>query len=254
MSCPSDPSVFVAPATERGRSGPAAGLEGAFLHHAVATIQNRSCARLHQDPVATDTPSKTQRVRVFTTTWWHSKAQGTAPRPRGPGSRTLGRRRFGDRNPNGVEQNAVAHKTRPDSSAGWNGGRAWGDAFEWGHVGLVAPRWGACSTPHASPGFGPAPCGVGAEPWALGCHHVVVKSFEWLPRCGEERRTAGRASIANSLIRSFFDGWRHSVCDSSYRGSLRINAWAERRLHNAARRNQRWAIRRRLIWTVAGSR
>ena len=28
------------------------------------------------------------------------------------------------------------------------------------------------------------------------------------PRCGEERRTAGRASIANSLIRSFFDGWR----------------------------------------------
>ena len=94
-------------------------------------------------------------------------------------------------------------------------------------------------------GFG-VPPRCGEEPAHAG--------FEWLPRCGEKRRTAGRASIAKSLIRSFFDGWRHPVCDSSYSGSLRINAWAERRLHNAAWRNQRWAVRRRLIWTVAGSR
>ena len=122
MSCPSDPSVFVAPATERGRSGPAAGLEGACLHHAVATIQNRSCACLHQDPAATDTPSKTQRVRRLHHNVVALQSPGCgSPAPWAgepdPGASTIRRR-----NPNGVEQNAVAHKTRPDSSAGWNGG------------------------------------------------------------------------------------------------------------------------------------
>ena len=284
MSCPSDPSVFVAPATERGRSGPAAGLEGAFLHHAVATIQNRSCACLHQDPAATDTPSKTQRACVFTTTWWPSKTcvgvsspqrrgttkrnvcisspqRGGTPKPRvrlpgpvGRGAVPWGVDDSAIATPTGLNKMRSPHETRPDSSAGRNGGRGVGD------VDRMGPRR-SCRTPLGCmldaariPRVRPRALRRGAEPWALGCHHVVVKSFEWLPRCGEERRTAGRASIANSLIRSFFDGWRHSVCDSSYRGSLRINAWAERRLHNAARRNQRWAIRRPLIWTVAGSR
>ena len=118
--------------------------------------------------------SKTQRVRVFTKTrppptrhpkrnvWVSSPQRGSTPKPRvrlpgpvGRGAAPWGVDDSAIATVNGVEQNAVSHKSRPDSSPGWNGGRAWGDVDGWGHVGLVAPRWGACSTPHASPGFGP---------------------------------------------------------------------------------------------------
>ena len=53
-------------------------------------------------------PSKTGRVRLFTTTWWHSKAQGTAPRPARAGEPYPGAATIRNRNPNGVEQNAVS--------------------------------------------------------------------------------------------------------------------------------------------------
>ena len=251
------------------------------VHHTVTAIENRTCVRVFtttwRDPkpnVGMSSPQRgaiqNLRWRVLTTTSWPSKTRvgvsspqrGGTPKPRvrlhgpvGRGAVPWGGDDSAIETPTGLNKMRSPHATRPDSSAGWNGGRACGDVDGWGHVGLVAPRRGAFSTPHASPGFGPAPCGVGAEPWALGCHHVVVKTAAVLNGYHVVVKSATRRGVNLSLlIRSFFDGWRHPVCDSSYSGSLRINAWAERRLHNAARRNQRWAIRRRLIWTVAGSR
>ena len=92
--------------------------------HDVATIRNGSCMCLHHTVAAIAKPNGRMS----------SPQRGGTPKPRvrlhgprGPWSRTLGHRRFGVGNPNGVEQNAVSLASRPDSSPGCNGGRACGD-------------------------------------------------------------------------------------------------------------------------------
>ena len=144
---------------------------GACLHHNVTAMENRTCGCHHHTVV----PTKTQRVHVS------SPQRGGTPKPRvrlhgprGPWSRTLGRRRSAPATPTGLNKMRYRHASRPDSSAGCNGGRACGDVDGWCHVGLVAPRWGAVSTPHASPGYAPR---LGAWGRTLG--------FGVPPRCGE---------------------------------------------------------------------
>ena len=181
MSCPSDPSVFGAPATERGRSGPAAGLEGAFLRHAAGqskTVRVRLFTKTRPPP--TRHPKRNVRVS--------SPQRGGTPKPRvrlpgpvGRGAAPWGVDDSAIATGNGVEQNAVAHETRPDSPPGRNGGRAWGNAFGWGHVGLVAPRWGAFSTPHAVPRVRPHTLRRGGRTLGFGVP----------PRCGEEPARRG---------------------------------------------------------------
>ena len=153
----------------------------ACFHHNVASIQNRMCACVitttwvalhtwhptgcvlcHHDTDAARKPN------VYTCL--HHNVVGTPkPRvrlhgPRGPWSRTLGLRRFGAGTPTGLNKMRYPDESRPDSSPGCNGGRACGDVDGWGHVGPVAPLQGAFSAPHASPGYGPTPCGVGPNP------------------------------------------------------------------------------------------
>ncbi len=130
--------------------------------------------------------SKTERRRVFTTTWWYSKAQGAAPRPPRavepyPGASTIGRRY-----PNGVEQNTVSARGTARFVLG----------LKWGDVRVVTCTDGATSVlshpfrvhfrRRTLPRVRPHALGRGSEPWALLCHHVVVKTLG--VACGDDNR------------------------------------------------------------------
>ena len=111
----------------------------------------------------------------FTTTWWHPKAQGSAPTPQGVGAEPWGRVRRRECTLTGCDKTDVAPfvhvttLTSPIPTRGRIGPRCMGRPH------FVPPRSPLRSPNRRRPRVRlPGPRGRGAGPWALECHHVVV--------------------------------------------------------------------------------
>ena len=120
-------------------------------------------------------PFKTCVCGFFTTTWWHPKAQGSAPTPQGVGAEPWGAcgveqaPQRGATRPTWPHPNASPHARPPFQPADESGRVLWATAFCSTPLGLRSPNR---RRPRVRL---PGPRGRGAAPWALECHHVVVK-------------------------------------------------------------------------------